>query len=76
MIVSRLARGWRIHLSDSEMELVRLAVQQGLASLREADEDDSVIRDMPEHVRRFFHSDRWSRVPGGPLVTDDDRREG
>lgn len=74
MIVSRLKRGWRIHLSDSEMELIRLALHQGMLTLQETNPDDHLIRSMPPQVRRVLHSDRWSRVPGGPLVLDVDRR--
>lgn len=73
MNVSRLRRGWRISVSDSEMELIKTAVRLGMETLREDDADLTILSLAP-HVLRVLHSDRWMRVPGGPFVPDEDRR--
>lgn len=68
MKVSRLKRGWRIQLTDNEMDALRIAVEYGIADL-----DEEHIRAQPNGVRRTLHSARW-RAIDGPLTLDDDRR--
>lgn len=65
MQVARMRRGWRVRLTDNEMEVLREAVNRGLATIdKEA---------MPYKLRKVLWSNRWS-LPHGPLIPDDDRR--
>jgi hypothetical protein len=68
--VTRLKRGWRIHLTDNEMEALRAVVQHGLADF----EDPEQLKPLPNGVRRVLRSDRWVSIEG-PLSIDDDRRQ-
>jgi hypothetical protein len=69
MIVTRLKRGWRIHLTDNEMDALKECVEHGMADFTETSHTDP----LPNGVRRTLRSDRWQSIDG-PLSTDDDRR--
>jgi hypothetical protein len=69
MNVARLKRGWRIHLTDNEMEALRVAVNHGMADF----EDPQQSNHLPNGVKRTLRSDRWVSI-SGPLAIDDDRR--
>jgi hypothetical protein len=69
MIVTRLKRGWRIHLTDNEIEALRAAVEHGMADFVDPAQSDSY----PNGVRRTLRSARWQAIEG-PLTTDEDRR--
>ena len=68
MQVARMRRGWRLRLTDNEFEMLREAVNRGLATL---DEDQREA--LPYKIKKVLHSTRWS-LPHGPLIADDDRR--
>jgi hypothetical protein len=68
MNVSRMRRGWRLRLTDNEFEMLREAVNRGLATL---DEDQREA--LNYKVRKVLFSDRWA-LPDGPLRADEDRR--
>ena len=68
MKVVRMRRGWRLHLTDNEMQMLREAVNRGLGVL-----NDDQTRALPYKVRKVLHSNRWS-MPHGPLIPDEDRR--
>ena len=65
MEVARMRRGWRVRLTDNEYEVLREAVNLGLAAI---DKDA-----LPYKLRKVLWSNRWS-LPHGPLTPDDDRR--
>ena len=69
MNVTRLKRGWRIHLTDGEMEALQAAVEHGMADFVDAGQD------LPysNAARRALRSARWQSIDG-PLTTDLDRR--
>ena len=69
MNVSRLKRGWRIHLTDNEMEALRTAVEHGMSDFVDPGQSDPY----PNGVRRTLRSARWQSIEG-PLSIDDDRR--
>jgi hypothetical protein len=69
LYVSRLKRGWRIHLTDNEMAALREVVAHGLADF----EDPKLLKALANGVRRVLTSDRWRSIEG-PLSIDDDRR--
>jgi hypothetical protein len=62
MMVVRLRRGWRIHLSDCEMRLMQAVADHGLADF--ADTDQGATLGIWE--RKALYSDRWQAI-GGPL---------
>lgn len=69
MNVTRMRRGWRLRLTDNEFEVLREAVNRGLASFDAAQREA-----MPYKLRKVLDSsDRW-RLPHGPLIPDEDRR--
>jgi hypothetical protein len=69
MRVVRMRRGWRLRLTDNEYEMLRAAVNKGLATLNTEERDA-----LPYKVRKVLLSDnRWS-LNGGPLAADEDRR--
>jgi hypothetical protein len=69
MQVARMRRGWRLRLTDNEFEMLREAVNRGLATL-----DEDQIEALPYKIRKVLTRDgRWS-LPHGPLWPDDDRR--
>lgn len=69
MIVARMRRGWRVRLTDNEMELLREIVHRGLGTL-----DEGAIASLPYKVRKVLaDKERWSWPPG-PLIADEDRR--
>jgi hypothetical protein len=65
MNVARMRRGWRVRLTDNEMEVLREAVKRGLPAIDKTT--------MPYKLRKVLGSRRW-RLPHGPLWPDDDRR--
>jgi hypothetical protein len=69
MQVTRLKRGWRIHLTDNEMAALRECVDAGMADFV----DPQHSNDLPNGVKRTLRSDRWQSIDG-PLSIDDDRR--
>ena len=69
MNVVRLKRGWRIHLTDNEMDALRQCVDHGMADFT----DPAQSKHLPNGVKRTLRSDRWQAI-SGPLSTDDDRR--
>jgi hypothetical protein len=69
MFVTRLKVGWRLHLTDNEMEALRQAVDHGMADFVDPDQSSH----LPNGVKRTLRSDRWQSIQG-PLTTDDDRR--
>jgi hypothetical protein len=69
MDIARMRRGFRLRLTDNEFEMLREAVNRGLAAL-----DDSAREALPYKIRKVLHSNRWS-LPHGPLSLDEDRRE-
>jgi hypothetical protein len=69
MNVARLKRGWRIHLTDNEMEALRECVDHGMADFT----DPAQSNHLPNGVKRTLRSDRWQSI-AGPLAIDDDRR--
>lgn len=68
MQVARMRRGWRVRLTDNEMNLLREAVNRGLGAF---DEDER--EHLPFKIRKVLRSSRWRR-PDGPLMPDEDRR--
>ena len=68
MQVARMRRGWRVRLTDNEMEVLREAVHRGLATI-----DQDQREAMPYKLRKVLVSSRW-RLPRGPLMPDEDRR--
>jgi hypothetical protein len=69
MDVSRMRRGWRLRLTDNEFEMLREAVNRGLATI-----DDAQREALPWKIRKVLTRDgRWE-LPHGPLIPDDDRR--
>jgi hypothetical protein len=68
MYVTRMRRGWRLRLTDNEMNLLREAVTRGLGAFGEEEREH-----LPYKVRKIFLSNRWAQ-PLGPLVADEDRR--
>jgi hypothetical protein len=70
MNVSRMRRGWRLRLTDNEMEMLRHVVARGLVDFQRV----NVRERLPWKVRKVLTRDaRWS-LPHGPLWPDDDRR--
>ena len=69
MNVARLKRGWRIHLTDNEMDALKICVDHGMADFT----DPAQSKHLPNGVKRTLRSDRWQAI-SGPLSTDDDRR--
>jgi hypothetical protein len=70
MRVVRMRRGWRLQLTDNEMEMLQKAVLRGLVAFRR----EGVRERLPYKVRKVLSSsDRWE-LPHGPLVVDEDRR--
>jgi hypothetical protein len=67
MQVARMRRGWRLRLTDNEFEMLREAVNRGLATL-----DDAQREALPWKIRKVL-SPRWE-LPHGPLIPDEDRR--
>jgi hypothetical protein len=69
MQVVRMRRGWRVRLTDNEFEVLREAVNRGLATF-----DPDQRKAMPYKLRKvLYNSNRWS-LPHGPLIPDEDRR--
>ena len=40
MKITKLKRGWRINLTDTEMDVLRIQVQEGFSTMTEALEDN------------------------------------
>jgi hypothetical protein len=68
MNVTRMRRGWRLRLTDNEMEMLREAVNRGLATI-----DDDQRAALPWKIRKVLRDGRWE-LPHGPLIADEDRR--
>jgi hypothetical protein len=76
MRVVRMRRGWRLRLTDNEFEMLKTAVNRGLAALSREEIDA-----LPFKVRKVIdggggannESFRW-QLPHGPLIPDEDRR--
>lgn len=68
MKVVRLRRGWKVSLTDNEMELLRATVQRGLNTF-----ETYAVEAMPHKIRKVFMDQRWD-LPHGPLTADEDRR--
>jgi hypothetical protein len=65
-----MRRGWRLRLTDNEMEMLRHAVARGLPDFQRV----NVRERLPYKVRKvLMHDPRWA-LPHGPLVPDEDRR--
>jgi hypothetical protein len=69
MHVVRMRRGWRLRLTDNEMEMLREAVNRGLATL-DADQREA----LPYKIRKVLMRDARWELPHGPLIPDEDRR--
>ena len=67
--VTRLKRGWRIHLTDNEMAALRACVDHGMADFVDPDQSSH----LPNGVKRVLRSPRWQSIEG-PLSIDEDRR--
>jgi hypothetical protein len=65
MNVIRMWRGWKMRLTDNEMEVLREAVARGL--------DGMDKETLPYKWKKVLSENRWLG-PDGPLVADDDRR--
>jgi hypothetical protein len=70
-----MRRGWRLRLTDNEFEMLKTAVNRGLAALSREEIDA-----LPWKVRKVIdgHSlhgeeGRW-QLPHGPLIPDEVRR--
>lgn len=70
MRVVKMRRGWRVHLTDNEYEMLCEAVNKGLGAIALYHLDDR----LPYKVHKVLHGDpRW-KLPDGPLRPDEDRR--
>jgi hypothetical protein len=69
MKVTRLKKGYRITLSDSEFEALDLLVEHGAADFEGEDLSQHPIR---PHVKRVIRSGTFSRQ--SPLTITEDRR--
>lgn len=67
MQVTRMRRGWRLRLTDNEFEMLKEAVNRGLATI-----DEQQRAALPWKIRKVL-SMRWD-LPHGPLIPDEDRR--
>lgn len=69
MRVVRLKRDWRINLKDSEYEMLREAVKQGLVAIKAF----GLQGRLPYKIRKVRDNARWT-LPHDPLAPDEDRR--
>jgi hypothetical protein len=66
MRVVRLRRGFRIHLTDNEFEVLKHVLMRGLLDF----EDPEIRATLPYKGSKVLNSKRWA----DPLAIDEDRR--